>query len=96
VVFQDSSHRADDALVDRLQNSSPVPVRALGSRVAVPLQEEVTEPQGVSPPATGPAERRMGTDVMHDFLIALAFIGMVIAPAIVAASTNPEATDDNK
>lgn len=25
---------------------------------------------------------------MHDFLIALAFIGMVIAPAIVAADVN--------
>lgn len=25
---------------------------------------------------------------MHDFLIALAFIGMVIAPAIVAANSN--------
>jgi hypothetical protein len=33
---------------------------------------------------------------MHDFLIALAFIGMVIAPAIVATSTNPEATDDKE
>jgi hypothetical protein len=25
---------------------------------------------------------------MHDFLIALAFVGMVIAPAIVAANSN--------
>ena len=29
---------------------------------------------------------------MHDLLIALAFIGMVIAPAIVAAKTGAEAT----
>ena len=27
---------------------------------------------------------------MHDLLIALAFIGMVIAPAIVAAKASPE------
>jgi hypothetical protein len=33
---------------------------------------------------------------MHDFLIALAFIGMVIAPAIVAANSNPDGTDDSK
>ncbi len=32
---------------------------------------------------------------MHDLLIALAFIGMVIAPAIVA-TRNMEATDDSK
>jgi hypothetical protein len=33
---------------------------------------------------------------MHDLLIALAFIGMVVAPAIVAAKTNinaPEQTE---
>jgi hypothetical protein len=33
---------------------------------------------------------------MHDLLIALAFIGMVIAPAIVATKTNIEAIDDSK
>lgn len=33
---------------------------------------------------------------MHDLLIALAFIGLVVAPAIVAASSNPEASDDKK
>ena len=33
---------------------------------------------------------------MHDFLIALAFIGMVIAPAIVATNSHMEATDDSK
>jgi hypothetical protein len=32
---------------------------------------------------------------MHDFLIALAFIGMVIAPAIVAANST-QATDHFK
>jgi hypothetical protein len=30
---------------------------------------------------------------MHDLLIALAFIGMVFAPAIVAARTTPEAEE---
>jgi hypothetical protein len=30
---------------------------------------------------------------MHDFIIALAFIGMVLAPAVVAAKSNP--TQDN-
>jgi hypothetical protein len=30
---------------------------------------------------------------MHDLLIALAFIGMVVAPAIVAAKTVGEAAD---
>jgi hypothetical protein len=32
---------------------------------------------------------------MHDLLIALAFIGMVIAPAIVAANSSAEATEEN-
>jgi hypothetical protein len=31
---------------------------------------------------------------MHDLLIALAFIGMVIAPAVVAAKSGSDATDD--
>jgi hypothetical protein len=31
---------------------------------------------------------------MHDLLIALAFIGMVLAPAILAARTDIEATED--
>ena len=31
---------------------------------------------------------------MHDLLIALAFIGMVIAPAIVAANSNVDAEED--
>jgi len=31
---------------------------------------------------------------MHDLLIALAFIGMVIAPAIVATGCAPPETDD--
>ena len=30
---------------------------------------------------------------MHDLLIALAFIGMVVAPAIVAANSSTEAID---
>jgi len=32
---------------------------------------------------------------MHDLLIALAFIGMVIAPAIVAANSSAESAEDN-
>jgi hypothetical protein len=31
---------------------------------------------------------------MHDLLIALAFIGMVVAPAIVAAKSGAEAVDE--
>jgi hypothetical protein len=31
---------------------------------------------------------------MHDLLIALAFIGMVVAPAIVAARSGAEAADE--
>ena len=31
---------------------------------------------------------------MHDFLIALAFIGMVIAPAIVAAHSDGEPAEE--
>jgi hypothetical protein len=31
---------------------------------------------------------------MHDLLIALAFIGIVIAPAIVAARSGPESTGE--
>jgi hypothetical protein len=30
---------------------------------------------------------------MHDLLIALAFIGMIVAPAIVAAKTGAEADE---
>jgi hypothetical protein len=33
---------------------------------------------------------------MHDLLIALAFIGMVIAPAIVAAKSGTDSTDENE
>ena len=33
---------------------------------------------------------------MYDLLIALAFIGLVIAPAIVATKINIEAIDDSK
>lgn len=33
---------------------------------------------------------------MHDLLIALAFIGMVIAPAIVAANTSTEASEESE
>jgi hypothetical protein len=31
---------------------------------------------------------------MHDLLIALAFIGMVVAPAIVAAKSGADSTDE--
>lgn len=31
---------------------------------------------------------------MHDLLIAMAFVGMVIAPAIVAAKSGAEAADE--
>jgi hypothetical protein len=33
---------------------------------------------------------------MHDLLIALAFIGMVIAPAIVAAKSGVDASDESE
>ena len=33
---------------------------------------------------------------MHDLLIALAFIGMVIAPAIVATKTGAESIDEGE
>ena len=33
---------------------------------------------------------------MHDLLIALAFIGMVVAPAIVAATTDIDISEKNK
>jgi hypothetical protein len=32
---------------------------------------------------------------MHDLWIALAFIGMVIAPAVVAAKSGADATDES-
>jgi hypothetical protein len=32
---------------------------------------------------------------MHDLLIALAFIGMVVAPAIVAATTDIDIPEEN-
>ena len=34
--------------------------------------------------------------LMHDLLIALAFIGMVVAPALVAARAGNEAADDSE
>jgi hypothetical protein len=33
---------------------------------------------------------------MHDLLIALAFVGMVIAPAIVAAKSGAESNDESE
>ena len=33
---------------------------------------------------------------MHDLIIALAFIGMIVAPAVVAARNTPETTDNSK
>jgi len=32
---------------------------------------------------------------MHDLLVALAFIGMVVAPAIVAAKSNPDIPEES-
>ncbi len=40
-----------------------------------------------------PAKERT---TMHDLLIALAFIGMVVAPAIVAATTDMDVMGKNK
>ena len=40
-----------------------------------------------------PCEER---NTMHDLLIALAFIGMVVAPAIVAATTDIDLPDKTK
>ena len=33
---------------------------------------------------------------MHDLLVALAFVGMVVAPAIVAAKSGSDATDEGE
>jgi hypothetical protein len=38
-------------------------------------------------------ELRKENPVMHDLLIALAFIGIVIAPAVVATRSCPEGND---
>jgi hypothetical protein len=35
-----------------------------------------------------------GDESMHDLVIALAFIGMVIAPAVVAAKSGAETADE--
>jgi len=43
---------------------------------------------------TGSMEPSQGETHMHDLLIALAFIGMVVAPAIVAAKSGAEAADE--
>jgi hypothetical protein len=42
----------------------------------------------------GYAEPPKETQTMHDLLIALAFIGMVVAPAIVAAKSGAETADE--
>jgi hypothetical protein len=36
----------------------------------------------------------LGDKTMHDLLIALAFIGMVVAPAIVAAKSGAEIAEE--
>jgi len=43
---------------------------------------------------TGSLRAGPGEEPMHDLLIALAFIGMVVAPAIVAAKSGAEAADE--
>ena len=43
---------------------------------------------------TGSREPHKEIDTMHDLLIALAFIGMVVAPAIVAANSSAEESTD--
>jgi len=43
---------------------------------------------------TGSLRAGRGRRTMHDLLIALAFIGMVVAPAIVAAKSGAEAADE--
>jgi hypothetical protein len=35
-------------------------------------------------------------NLMHDLLIALAFIGMIVAPAIAAATTNTDIPEETK
>jgi hypothetical protein len=41
-------------------------------------------------------QRRQRNPTMHDFIIALAFIGMVIAPAIVATGYSKAAMNGSK
>jgi hypothetical protein len=43
---------------------------------------------------TGPPEACKESKTMHDLMIALAFIGMVVAPAIVAAKSGAEAAEE--
>ena len=86
VVFQEISHHADDSLVRILpeeQVRGAVSLRAQGW----------TRCAGDHSCKGGGAA---GEISMHDLLIALAFVGMVVAPAIVAASTHPEASDDSE
>jgi uncharacterized protein YraI len=42
---------------------------------------------------TGSQKPHKERNTMHDLLIALAFIGMVVAPALVAAKSGTEAED---
>lgn len=44
---------------------------------------------------TGSIEPVQERNTMHDLLIALAFIGMVVAPAIVATKSGTESTDES-
>ncbi len=41
-------------------------------------------------------EAAQGENDMHDLLIALAFIGMVIAPALVAAKSGDDPAEDSE
>lgn len=45
---------------------------------------------------TGSREPQEGIEKMHDLLIALAFVGMVIAPAVVAATVDVETVDESE
>jgi hypothetical protein len=52
-----------------------------------------TEPHGQARQAAFSSALR-GKGTMHDLMIALAFIGMVVAPAIVAAKSGADTADD--
>ena len=46
---------------------------------------------------TGSQKPHIGEEAMtHDLLIALAFIGMVVAPALVAAKSGNEAAEESE
>lgn len=73
-----------------LENTFFVVFKYFLIRTMIQLWASSVEPTSIKPTSIRPT----GDTAMHDLLIALAFIGMVVAPAVVAAKSGAEAADE--